>query len=401
MMPNRYARASTYLSTLCGVRPNRRTGSPGNRVATRFFAETARACGYEIDATPFACLDYACEGVALTHAGQAFDVQVSPYSLGCDIEAELIAVSTEGELECADCRGKIVLMQGALCSEPLMPKSFVFYNPEHHQRLIALLESKSPASLITATGANPEQAGALNPYPLFVDGDFDIPSVYCRAATGEGLATLQGEPVHLRIDARRVPSQASNVIASLERGAPHKTVITAHIDAYEGTPGATDNASGVVVLLLLAEMLADYRGAHAIELAALNGEDHYSAGGQMDYLSRYGDEMADIVLAVNLDGVGYRRGGTAYSFYGCSPAQEQTGSEVLGRYEGLAQGAPWFSGDHMLFVQNGVPALALTSERVSELMSTVTHTPADAPEIVDCHKLVELAEALDALVRAL
>lgn len=49
----------------------------------------------------------------------------------------------------------------------------------------------------------------------------------------------------------------------------------------------------------------------------------------------------------------------------------------------------------MLFVQAGVPSIAFTSELASELMSTVTHTPLDRPE------LVEVAHALDALVRSL
>ncbi|MBK9392004.1 MAG: M28 family peptidase [Bacteroidetes bacterium] len=31
-------------------------------------------------------------------------------------------------------------------------------------------------------------------------------------------------------------------------------VVTAHIDAKKGTPGAIDNATGVIVLLLLSEL---------------------------------------------------------------------------------------------------------------------------------------------------
>jgi hypothetical protein len=35
-----------------------------------------------------------------------------------------------------------------------------------------------------------------------------------------------------------------------------------------------------------------------------------------------------------------------------------------------------------------------------ELMRTVTHTASDTPDIIDYHKLVEVAESLDALVRS-
>jgi aminopeptidase YwaD len=395
------AKAEFYLQTLCDVRPNRRTGSAGNRDATDFFADTVRGLGYEIDAVPFDCLDHLCGGAWLTDQARGYPVAASPYTLGCDVLAELVSVSTVEELESADCEGKILLMRGAICAEQLMPKNFVFYNPEHHQRIIALLERRRPVAIVTATEPQPEQVGALDPFPLIVDGDFDIPSVFCRDTVGEDLAAGQGDRFRLRIDARRIPAKASNVIARLNGGARSKIVITAHIDAYEGSAGALDNASGVVVLLLCAEMLSAYRGEHCIEIAALNGEDHYSAGGQMDYLKRYGSEFPDVLLAINIDDVGYRRGRTAYSFYQCAPDLEQRASEVWRRFDGLVRGEPWFNGDHMIFVQSGVPSIALTAELVSELMRTVTHTAADQPELVDCAKLVEVAEALRALVESL
>jgi aminopeptidase YwaD len=393
--------AEFYLETLCGVKPNRRTGSPGNWEATEFFAETVRGFGYEIDAMPFECLDHVSGGAELTCGESAFEVRGSPYSLGCDVKAELLAVSTAEELEGVECEGKLLLMRGPICSEQLMPKSFVFYNPEHHQRLIALLERKKPAAIITATARNPDQVGALYPFPLIVDGDFDIPNMHCTDVVGGAIAALEGETCRLTIDARRVASRATNVIAKLNGGADKKIVLTAHIDAYEGSPGASDNASGVVALLLCAELLADYGGDYCLEIAALNGEDHYSAGGQMDYLNRYGAELGSVLLAVNVDDVGFERGKSHYSFYGCPPDLEAECEAVFGRFSGLASGAPWYSGDHTIFVQRGVPAVAFTAESMPELMRTVTHTAADTPDIVEARRLVEVAEALNALVRAL
>ncbi|MEA3376188.1 MAG: M28 family peptidase, partial [Chloroflexota bacterium] len=166
-------------------------------------------------------------------------------------------------------------------------------------------------------------------------------------------------------------------------------------------PGAVDNASGTAVLLLLAAMLSDYDGDHGVEIAAFNGEDHYSAGGQTDYLRRYGDKLDTVLLAVNVDGVGYRKGRSAYSFYGCSAEVEKKGRMVFEALDGVVEGEPWFAGDHMLFVQAGVPAVAFTSELASELMRTVTHTPLDRPEVIEARQLVEVARTLDVLVRAL
>jgi aminopeptidase YwaD len=229
---------------------------------------------------------------------------------------------------------------------------------------------------------------------MIEDGDFDIPSVYCTDTVGETIAAHTGEACKLKIDARRIPATATNVVAHKNPAAKEKIVVCAHIDAYGDAQGASDNASGTVVALLLGEMLADYRGKLGIEIVAFNGEDHYSAGGQMDYLRRYGKAMEDILLATNLDDVGYVHGKTAYSLYECPPEIEDKADAVFGAYAGIMKGEQWYQGDHMVFVQNGRPAMAITAERFPELMATVTHTAKDTPEIVDCDKLVEIAQAL-------
>ncbi|HUV27024.1 MAG TPA: M28 family peptidase [Anaerolineales bacterium] len=390
-----------YLKTLCSVKPNRRTGSPGNREATDFFANTIRPFGYEIDAAPFECIDYACRGSELSHGEKIFDIYGSPYSLGCDVFAELKSISTIKQLENTNCVDKLLLMRGEICSEQLMPKNFVFYNPEHHKKIIDLLEKRKPAGIITATEKKPEQVGALYPFPLIVDGDFDIPNAYCRDTVGDALAARQGDSVRLKIDASRLPASATNIIARLNSSAAEKIVFTAHIDAYEDSPGASDNASGTIVLLILAEMLADYREGRCIEIAAFNGEDHYSAGGQMDYLRRYGDELPGVLLAVNIDDVGFERGRSSFSFYECPLQIKKKAEDVFQSFDGLAQGDQWFNGDHMIFVQKRVPSISFTSECMPELMRTVTHTSSDIPEIIDCGKLVEVAESLNALARSL
>ena len=394
-------KAEHYLQTLCSVQPNRRTGSAGNWEASQFIADTIRPFGYEIDATPFPCLDYVREEVLLAQGDQTYQVLISPYSIGCDVTAELVVVSTMAELEASGCQGKILLMHGAICAEQLMPKNFIFYNPEHHQQIIAFLEAKQPAGIITATQKNPELIGALYPFPIFLDGDFDIPSVYCTDLVGNELSRSEGECFHLRINARRIPSQAANVIARLNPAAGQKIVITAHIDAYEGSPGAVDNASGTAVLLLLAEMLADYHGPYGIEIAAFNGEDHYSVGGQMDYLGRYGAELPATWLAINVDGVGYKEGRAAYSLYGCEPQLEQHALEILDSSDGLVRGERWYNGDHMIFVQIGVSCIALTAELLPEIMRTVVHAEYDTPQIVDCGKIVDVAQALNVLIRSI
>ncbi len=388
---------------ICDFKPHRRTGSAGNKAAVDFFARTVRYWNYEVDTNPFECLDYFSGKADLTCGDKTYPAEISPFSLPCYVKAELVKASSLEELERVECADKILLIYGDLASEPLMPKNFVFYNPEHHQKIYALLEAKKPAAVITATGRNPEKAGALYPFPLIEDGDFDIPSVYCADVTGEEIAASAGKNFTLKTEAARIKSTASNVIAGkipLNYGTTgQKIVFTAHIDTKDNTPGASDDASGIVVLLLLAEMLADYEGDMGIEFAALNGEDYYNAAGEMDYLSRYAGSFERIALAVNIDGAGYKKGHSAYSFYECPEQITSKAKTFFSGYKSLLQSEPWHQGDHMIFVQKGRPAIAVTSEKARELMLSITHTPQDTPDIIDCHKLVDIAKALQFLVR--
>lgn len=121
----------------------------------------------------------------------------------------------------------------------------------------------------------------------------------------------------------------------------------------------------------------------------------------MDYLRRYGEDLGRVVAAVNVDDVGYVRGRSAYSFYGCPAAVRKAAKRAFGGRRGIVEGPQWHQGDHMIFAQKGRPAIAFTAERMAELMRRYTHTPADTPELVDCRKLVEVAEAIGDLVAEL
>jgi len=395
MKRNEYLqKAETYLQTLCGVKPNRCLGSKGNCEATDYVSQLLRQWDFKIDTSKFECLDYISRETYLKSKDRNYEVYISPYSLGCDITDELVTVSTVCELEKCECKNKILLMKGELCAEQLIPKNFVFYNPDHHKKIYSLLEDKQPSAIITATDRN----GALYPFPLIVDGDFNIPNVYCSDKIGEKISEKKGELFNLKINSNRISSTACNVIAQKNVDKRKKIVICAHIDAYENSPGASDNASGIVVELLLAEMLSKYQGDYCVEIIAFNGEDHYSAGGQMDYLHRYEKDLERIILAINVDGVGYKFGKSAYSLYEFPDNIKQKANMVFSNYKDIIKGEQWYNGDHMIFVKYSKSTIAFTAEKVSELMATYTHTSKDTPAIIDCEKLVDVALALQNLI---
>jgi aminopeptidase YwaD len=282
-----------------------------------------------------------------------------------------------------------------------MPKNFVFYNPEEHQHIIALLEQKRPAAIISITGRNTALAGGVYPFPMFEDGDFDIPSVYMTEEEGKRLLSCIGKSAVLTSRSARIPAIAYNVIARKGKDTAERVVITAHIDAKKGTPGAIDNATGVATLLLLAELLKDYDGARMLELVAFNGEDYYAASGQMDYLKKNQEHFKNIVLNINIDGAGYHEGNTAVTFFDLPKALKALCNDMVETFDGITEGIPWYQGDHSMFIQHGCPAIAITSQWFLEHLDSqaITHTANDNLDIVDCRKISELAAALNWLLR--
>jgi len=393
--------AARYLEFLCNEIETRQVGSNGNRQATAYVADTLSAFGYQVEMPSFDCVDWAGEKAELCIAGRNFEVFPSPYSLPCHTVAALRTAGTLAELQAVECKGEILMLQGELTCEQIMPKNFPFYNPELHQLIVSLVESKAPAAIVAATSRNPELAGAVYPFPLFEDGDFNIPSVFTTEEIGQQLLPYAGQTVSLLSQAQRIPSTGCNVIGRINPGAPSKITICAHIDAKIGTPGALDNAAGIVTLLLIADLLQNYTGSNEIELLAMNGEDYYGANGEKQYLEQNEGRLGRILSFVNMDGLGFQTGKTAFSFYNQTKERITAFRSILQKYPGIYEGEPWYQGDHMALVMNGVPAIAITSEKFMEIEQNYAHTAADVTALVDVQRLIEAARAVSLIVEQL
>lgn len=396
-------KAQRHLQVLCSGIGERRVGSEENRKATAYTKEVLEKAGWQTEATKLAVIDWKTEGAMLTCNGQSFEVYSSRYSLGCAVQGELVAVDTIARLEHMDIRERIVLLYGEIASQQIAPKKFPFWNPEEHQHLISVLEKGKPKALVCATGRNSAVAGGVYPFSLFEDGDFDIPSVYMKDAEGERLLAYSGETVMLESKAVRIPETAFNITGRRASRMKDRIVITAHIDTPINTPGAIDNATGVTIVLLLAELLKTVPSQAPVELVIFNGEDYYAAPGQVKYVEQNSGKFGDILLNINIDGVGYKEGGTCLSPLELPEYLLDALHEVIGNTPGIMEGLLWYQGDHSLFLQNGCPAIAVTSQWLMENMEIqeLTHTPKDNLSIVSYEKVAECALCIAELIRIL
>ena len=402
MQPNQLNTLSIcYLKTLAAEFTDRSVGSEGNLEATRFFRDKLISLGWDVETQEFEAIDWKDGGATLNVTGADFNVLVSPYSKSCSVTAPLTGVGNMNELETGNFRDKIIFLHGEIAREQLMPKNFVFYNPESHQKIISLLESCGAKALICATGRNAALAGGVYPFPLIEDGDFDIPSVYMTEEEGQRLLKYMGKEARLKSLSERVPSVGYNVTGNKGKAGSERIVITAHIDSKKGSPGAIDNATGVVILLLLAEMLTDYSGDKQIELVAFNGEDYFSVPGQMAYINANHNQFDNILLNINIDGAGYKEGKTFFSYFDLPDEILTKCNDTLRNHAGILEGPQWPQGDHSIFIQFGRPAIAVSSQWFIENIDSqdITHTPKDNIKIVDFTKLVETAVTLNELIR--
>ncbi|MEN6327934.1 MAG: DUF4910 domain-containing protein [Syntrophomonas sp.] len=386
------------LIELCVKNSDRHVGSERNQRAVSYAGQRMASQGLLVEQPQFACMDWEYGNIVLEVGSVPVQAVIGPYSTPCDIRCPFETASTVEQLKSRDFTGKIAVLYGELCREQLMAKNFIFYNPDHHKEIVSLLEQKNPRAVVAITGKNPEMAGAVYPFPLIEDGDFDIPVANVPLEEGEKLLCRPGMEIHLCLDSVRIPSTGCNVVAVKRGEIADRIVFCAHIDTKKGTPGAVDNAGGVSVLLGLAGLLQDYCGKYTIELLINNGEDYYAYSGGMKYLADNKDNFSRIVAAINADGVGLQGSRTTYCSFNASEALDKIFRNVYKDSNKFREREPWYQSDHMLFAMNGCPALALTTEDFDQAWATIAHTAQDTIDLVDIDILADNVLALKMLI---
>jgi Zn-dependent M28 family amino/carboxypeptidase len=193
------------------------------------------------------------------------------------------------------------------------------------------------------------------------------------------------------------------------RGGPGPPlVIGAHYDTVVGSPGADDNASGIAVLLELAQVLAAAPLARPLVLAAFGLEEDGLIGSRHHVARHYADGIAGMV---SLECVAYtdRRPGSQAAPFGL-PIQLPDRGDFLGAVanppaaalsQRLGQaaaevGLPLVSlvvqdaglglpdsrrSDHASFWDRGWPAIMLTD--TADFRNPHYHQPTDRPDTLD------------------
>jgi aminopeptidase YwaD len=370
-----------YLSAEIGARP---IGSPANQAAADYILETFQNTGLEVEEQPYACTAWEHTSTLLEKYSERLESAANMFSLPCDVSAPVVPVGSLPDLETADAAGKILLLYGDLAHMPISPKAW-FLLGDRDRHVIDLLELLSPAALLAPPTAT-DYYGRLTE-----DADLDLAAATISPAVALQLLNEPGASVHLKIDARRAPSTARNIVGRRPGTGSGKIVLMAHFDTKINTPGATDNAGGVAILLALAESLC---ASCTLEFVAFNGEEYLPMGDD-EYLRLGEADFPSILAAVNVDGAGAALGTNSVTAVSGSEEFAAGIRFAAGWFPGVVWVDPWPESNHSTFAFRGVPAVAFSAIGTRGL----AHSQADTIEQVSPAKLAEVCALTEAIVR--
>lgn len=210
-------------------------------------------------------------------------------------------------------------------------------------------------------------------------GPSRIPAVSISREPGLSLvASLdEGNEIEATLAVVEAAIPSRNVIAEMPGAGEGVVIVGAHFDTVPDSVGASDNASGMGVLLAVAERTADRSLPFTLRFIAFGAEETGLHGSDYYVESLSQAKLDDIYLMINLDSVGSGSGlriaGDRWAVNHVRDAAER--GEIT-----LAPTGRWGAGgsDHVNFRNAWIPVVFLVSDDLSRI-----NTPADTMEHIN------------------
>jgi Zn-dependent M28 family amino/carboxypeptidase len=388
------------LSRLTAL-PHRMGGSPGERKAADFVAETFTEAGVSavsIDEFSMHHWERGRTEFAVSEAdgdrSRSFEALALPYCPPGDVEGPLVDVGygTPEEIDDADLRGGV-----AVASTTTPP----------NRRFVHRMEKFGHAAAAGAEAfvfAN-HVPGQLPPTgALKFDAEAAIPGVGVSAETHDWLTEYaeRGARAHLRVDATTENGTSQNVHGTLGPDTDDELVVLAHYDAHDIAEGALDNGCGIATVAGAAAVLADLEDDLdcRVRIAGVGCEEIGLLGAEAlaDDL-----DLDSVRAVVNVDGAGRFRNLRAFSHASDALADLAAGVGEAFDQPVVHEPDPHPFSDHWPFLRASVPSLQLHSAppEGAERGRGWGHTAADTRDKVDSRNLREHAVLTALLVRTI
>ncbi len=292
-------------------------------------------------------LEIRIDGVWHTYPASLFSN--TPGTEGRPIEAPLVffeAPAEYGRPDLSHLRGKAVVHLGCHIESRDAYRRLMEAKPA----FLLFVDVRFPGDTPLADGMFPAYTEALGAVPVMNVAYSDAWNWHRQGALAARLCVEGGMS----------DSASANVIAELPGRDPEAgiLVLSAHHDTQADSPGADDNASGVVGLVELARVLAPFKRRRTIRLISFGAEEQLSVGSATYVRAHRDDVTRSFRLIFNLDSIGSGMGWTEIWCNGPDSLVDSVKPwfAARGLYP-LIQTALIPYADHFPFVAAGVPGL--------------------------------------------
>ncbi len=222
------------------------------------------------------------------------------------------------------------------------------------------------------------ETGSLRPGKLA-----EIPAVGLAYEDGWELARWckRGEvQVEMSINNQSGPGQGYHVVGEVKGQSDETIVVGAHYDGHDISQGAMDDATGTILVLELARMLALFKGQfrRTIRLIAFDAEELGVLGSQ-EYVNAHRNDLGNVALMINLDGAAGPVASHGFLMEGFkdTEAMVRAYAKTFG-YPLALKDRVVTASDNFPFFMQGIPSICMTARAENPALGRgFGHTAAD------------------------
>lgn len=281
-----------------------------------------------------------------------------------EIEAPFYYMPNNDKCSLAECRGKIVMVDGYL--------GYWVYQDILENGAVGFITYDGNANYVDEDIDQRE----LRPY---VSKGNKIPGVNINAKSAIALINSEPKTAKIVLKQEETKGKSHNVILDLPGECEEYIVLTAHYDSTSLSQGAYDNMSGSVGLLGLVEKFINTKHHYGLRFIWCGSEERGLLGSKA-YTADHEEELKRVVLNVNLDMIGCIMG----KFIACCTSEEKLVHylQYFGSVEGFGIKAyqEVYSSDSTPFADKGVPAVSFA--RIAPNNTATIHNSYDTRKVM-------------------
>ena len=356
-------------------------GSPEELKCAEYIAEKCAEMGLHAELEAFEVEMAAIETAKLVVDGEEIPCKGYLCAGSGEVEAPFYYLPNTDPCSLAQCRGKIVMVDGYL--------GYWIYQD--------LLENGA-VGFVTYDGNANYTDNDIDQRELrsFVSKGNKIPGVNINAKAAIELIRRGAASAKIVLKQEETKGQSHNVVLDMPGQVAETIVLTSHYDSTSLSQGVYDNMSGSVGLLGIAEYFTTHPHRYSLRFLWCGSEERGLLGSKA-YCAAHEEELKNVVLNINLDMIGSVMG----KFIACCTSEEKLVHYItymaseLGFGMEARQGV--YSSDSTPFADKGVPAVSFA--RIAPQNTATIHNSYDTIAVMKGEHMVKDIEFIVAFTQ--